>query len=261
MLRVLMIATLMLVGAPSLADDDRDDRREAKREAKEQRAERREERLQRKAERREQKAERRQRKAEQREAKWERKLAKWESRTPKTKVCDPLKESSTPGLYGMCLKYCEARDVPALFAEGKVSAKKAERFAKRQERVLERYNSTKTAADPDMPCISQEICPCWSSSQASLSFWNDKSAQPICGSQDQGDFRLSEIGTNAAIDDPEYTRMQAISFSEDGGATFTHYCANEDASTTTSMMEQINDTEAIICATQVQTACNMLQGM
>ena len=253
MLRVLMIATLMLVGAPSLADD-RDDRREAKREAKEQRAEQRQERLERKAERRE-------RKAERREAKWERKLAKWESKTPKTQVCDPLKASSTPGLYGMCLKYCEARDVPGLFAEGKVSAKKAERFAKRQERVLERYNATKTAADPDMPCISQEICPCWSSNQASLSFWNDKSAQPICGSQDTGDFRLSEIGANAAIDDPEYTRMQAISFSQDGGATFTHYCANEDAATTTSMMEQINDTEAIICATQVQTACNMLEAM
>ena len=259
MLRTFLIAALLMMGMPALADDDRDDRREAKREAKEERAERRAERREAKAEKRQAKAERRQAKAERKADRKARKLAK-KGKRAKSNICDPLIDSTTPGLYGMCRSYCEARDVKALFAAGKVSAKKAERYAKKQERILARYNETKENSDPDMPCVSEtQVCPCWASSQTSPNFWNDKTLGAICANQDLPTMRLSEIGTATSdTTHPEYTRMKALSYSQDNGITFAHYCANEDTATGTSMLEPINETEAIVCATQIQTTCNML---
>ena len=76
-------------------------------------------------------------------------------------VCDPLK-GGTPGLYGLCVAYCEAQDLgdPAK-AEGKESA----------FHLLASYERKRGPGDPDMPCLSdptrevppapQADCPCW----------------------------------------------------------------------------------------------------
>jgi len=66
-------------------------------------------------------------------------------------VCDPL-VSATPGLYGLCVAYCEAHDAD-LLADLDVP----------NRRILENYNKKKTEFDPPMPCIQQEVgeCRCW----------------------------------------------------------------------------------------------------
>lgn len=62
-------------------------------------------------------------------------------------VCDVL-HGGTPGLYGLCVAYCEAQDLDA--------------FDKNppNDRILANYNKKKQDGDPDMPCL-QVPCPCW----------------------------------------------------------------------------------------------------
>lgn len=71
-------------------------------------------------------------------------------------VCDAL-HGGTPGLYGLCVAYCEAQDLDS-FDKNPPNA-----------RILANYNKKKLAGDPDMPCI-QVPCPCWSDAElASIS--------------------------------------------------------------------------------------------
>ncbi len=70
-------------------------------------------------------------------------------------VCDELL-SATPGLYGLCVAFCEAQDCePAVrvddpFASCQPSA----------PRLLEIYNRKKQPDDPNMPCLLPD-CPCF----------------------------------------------------------------------------------------------------
>jgi len=72
-------------------------------------------------------------------------------------VCDDLMFAS-PGLYGLCVAFCEAQDCvpdPAAadpFANCRPSSPK----------LLEIYNRKKQPSDPSMPCYYEEECPCWS---------------------------------------------------------------------------------------------------
>lgn len=73
-------------------------------------------------------------------------------------MCDPLLNSATKGLYGLCVAFCEAQDcqpnfsLPDPFVGCKPSSSK----------ILDVYNRRKGAADPEMPCIQSSGCPCWS---------------------------------------------------------------------------------------------------
>lgn len=68
-------------------------------------------------------------------------------------VCDSLLvDGVTPGLYGLCVAYCEAHDAELYNPE--IACSTAE------SRILANYNRKKTATDPIMPCL-KEPCPCW----------------------------------------------------------------------------------------------------
>jgi len=62
-------------------------------------------------------------------------------------VCDSL-HGGTPGLYGLCVAYCEAQDLDA------------ETGNPPSANILEIYNKRRKATDPTMPCL-QDPCPCW----------------------------------------------------------------------------------------------------
>ncbi len=71
-------------------------------------------------------------------------------------VCDTL-IVATPGLYGLCVAYCEAHDAD-LLSELDVP----------NRMILENYNRKKTESDPAMPCVpdvAQASCPCWSADE------------------------------------------------------------------------------------------------
>jgi hypothetical protein len=72
-------------------------------------------------------------------------------------VCDGLKTNATPGLYGLCVAYCEAQDLDTFDKEPASS------------KILDNYNKKKQAGDPAMPCVKVP-CPCWTDAElASIS--------------------------------------------------------------------------------------------
>ena len=66
-------------------------------------------------------------------------------------VCDSL-QGSTPGLYGLCVAYCEAQDLDDIDKEPPSS------------KILANYRRKMKKGDQDMPCI-QASCPCFSSDE------------------------------------------------------------------------------------------------
>ncbi len=91
-------------------------------------------------------------------------------------TCDSLR-GGTPGLHGLCVAYCVARDQSNVDMNDIASVRAAAPSVK----LLERYNSMKREADPEMPCfadaggseVPDELpeptsCACWTSEQLSL---------------------------------------------------------------------------------------------
>lgn len=72
-------------------------------------------------------------------------------------VCDPL-VGGTPGLYGLCVAYCEAQDYLTVDPGEPPS-----------EKILNAYNKRRNSGDPEMPCI-QDPCPCWSENDLDIAF-------------------------------------------------------------------------------------------
>lgn len=56
-------------------------------------------------------------------------------------ICSDL-QGATPGLYGLCVAYCEAQDLDTMGKEPP------------NTKILENYNKKKRLGDPDMPCVS-----------------------------------------------------------------------------------------------------------
>ncbi len=81
-------------------------------------------------------------------------------------TCDVLKHG-TPGLYGLCIAFCEAHDCePDLLLDDPFSVCK-----KSDRKILDKYRDKMRDGDPDMPCIpnpigpgdrGETLCPCWS---------------------------------------------------------------------------------------------------
>lgn len=76
-------------------------------------------------------------------------------------VCDSLK-GGTPGLYGLCVAFCEAQGLGDPDAAGE----KQSAFS-----LLTAYESRRSPEDPEMPCLVEQVqqlppppqaeCPCW----------------------------------------------------------------------------------------------------
>lgn len=75
-------------------------------------------------------------------------------------VCDGLHEA-TPGLYGLCVAYCEAQDCDF---ESAISAQ----CSAPNPRLLDIYEKKRTPEDPPMPCLLPEAeneCPCFAADE------------------------------------------------------------------------------------------------
>lgn len=71
-------------------------------------------------------------------------------------ICDELQDA-TPGLYGLCVAYCEAQDCDTvdLALSGECRAP--------SPRLLDRYEARRGPDDPPMPCVAEPAeCPCFS---------------------------------------------------------------------------------------------------
>ena len=86
-------------------------------------------------------------------------------------VCDEL-IGETPGLYELCSFYCkvqsklDSHNAPSGTFAGLI----AKILSSLADRALDKYDSIKQAGDPDMPCIEEEVCPCWSPAELEETF-------------------------------------------------------------------------------------------
>ncbi len=100
-----------------------------------------------------------------------------DNKTPaRETVCDVTKDA-TPGLYGLCVSFCEAQD----FSLDQLEAGLSDADVKKLDvarNLLAKYNAKKAENDPDMPCARQDDgggdggdgdgnieCPCWVQSE------------------------------------------------------------------------------------------------
>jgi hypothetical protein len=92
-------------------------------------------------------------------------------------TCDSLR-GATPGLYGLCVAYCEAHDADLISPSGDPNELNTP-----NQRILANYNRRKKESDPPMPCVAAEpeplpvpeappepegppeLCPCWTSAE------------------------------------------------------------------------------------------------
>ena len=85
-------------------------------------------------------------------------------------TCDDLK-NGTPGLYGLCIAFCEAHDcVPTMTDTGELDLSNCK---KNDRKLLDKYRSKMKEGDPDMPCLPNDTgggepstggevtCMCW----------------------------------------------------------------------------------------------------
>lgn len=99
-------------------------------------------------------------------------------------ICDVLKtDGTTKGLYGLCVAFCEARDV----IDGPVTEEELDAIFENlpSPKILEKYNARKKAEDPSMPCvIVAQTCPLWNSAQMNSfdgdTVYGTKTADVIC---------------------------------------------------------------------------------
>lgn len=76
-------------------------------------------------------------------------------------VCDPLHDAS-PGLYGLCVSYCEAQDCDS------IGDAIDDRCEVPSIHLLDIYDRIRTAADPPMPCLDAAPSPCSCFSEGDL---------------------------------------------------------------------------------------------
>jgi hypothetical protein len=120
-------------------------------------------------------------------------------------LCDPLKaDGVTKGLYGLCVAFCEAQDHASLSSPITEAELEALEAATPSGRILGNYNKKKTEADPPMPCIKVEPCPCWTEDEflkASQEAFDSPINFNICADNFRGRGTLHYISSSNPDDD------------------------------------------------------------
>lgn len=141
-------------------------------------------------------------------------------------VCDVV-QGGTPGLYGLCVAYCEAQDLDLIGDKETPNNK-----------ILANYRKKMRTGDPDMPCI-QVPCPCWTADQLANV---GATATPTC-----------TVGTTVA-----QVRVLSSGISQQATADLNaNICRFVDTTTTprTSLRFTISPVEAKSCYDQVVAKC------
>ena len=81
-------------------------------------------------------------------------------------VCDELM-GGTPGLYGLCVGFCEAQDCEATLNETTGDVTFDAGCKPSSTRLLANYNKRAEPGDPPMPCVNIVVdeCPCWTEAE------------------------------------------------------------------------------------------------
>jgi hypothetical protein len=81
-------------------------------------------------------------------------------------VCDEL-IGATPGLYGLCVGFCEAQDCEVTLNEATGELSFDANCKPSSTKLLQNYNKRANDGDPTMPCVNvtEGECLCWSEAE------------------------------------------------------------------------------------------------
>jgi hypothetical protein len=146
-------------------------------------------------------------------------------------VCDQLKTSGSPGLYGLCVAYCEAQDLDIVGDKETPNNK-----------ILANYRKKMQSGDPDMPCLKVP-CPCWSEAELAA----------ITGRAGSGD-ALSCVSSATTAQIRNNTHLQFATADTGRQPPLCRY-TDTTVSPLISRRFDISAAEAQSCYDQVQAAC------
>lgn len=144
-------------------------------------------------------------------------------------VCDVLQAPGvSPGLYGLCVAYCEAQDLDSIDKEPP------------NTKILGNYNKRKQASDPAMPCVKVP-CPCWT--EADMASISSDSVAAACNT----------TATSSQIIDIAARTHSALAETAVGRERCRYIDLNTAPATIRSFT--VTPAEAASCLTDVQSAC------
>ncbi len=190
-------------------------------------------------------------------------------------VCDDLKYG-TPGLYGLCIAFCEAHDcIPDYSLDNPYANCK-----KSDSRILANYKRKMRDGDPEMPCLpgkhdsESNLCPCWSKAQLAMFpykdqfdnvVWSGMSANINGNYEDDGCSQdLGYIGEGVALADGTFLHFDIAAYNGDCEGTFCSgevFCEKDDVlgvacpdgvETSNYTPDEITDEEYEACAQQIR---------
>lgn len=139
-------------------------------------------------------------------------------------ICDGL-VGMTPGLYGLCVAFCEAQDAEATFDEASGEVTFAPGSKPSNQKLLDIYNKKMDVGDPPMPCVNivANECPCWTSEEINNVGGNTTLPGDMCTQEttayQQIQLKGGDTGTNiaerAAVDfgDMQWCYLEQLDYS------------------------------------------------
>jgi hypothetical protein len=140
-------------------------------------------------------------------------------------VCDEL-IGLTPGLYGLCVGFCEAQDAEATFDVATQTITFAPGTKPSNPKLLELYNKKKVmGTDSDMPCVNvveppaPVTCPCWTEPELDgINPSSDATGPLACR------LRVGSAGTTSSMHEPLlYGTIRPLAYAGGFGSTSQPY--------------------------------------
>jgi hypothetical protein len=161
-------------------------------------------------------------------------------------VCDEV-FFATPGLYGLCVAFCEAQDCEATIDPATGEVEFEANCKTSSSKILANYNRRKSSADPTMPCVNETAneCPCWTEDELD-SIADDTTF--ACGPVSEGFAQMlgSDLGTGSL----DRVAANAGNGPGDGDCFY-----QEQTPSIISRLMDITDEEVEVCRQSVLTEC------
>jgi hypothetical protein len=159
-------------------------------------------------------------------------------------VCDEL-IGATPGLYGLCVGFCEAQDCEASIDASTGEVTFDADCKPSDPKLLANYNNRAGPDDPPMPCVNDTIteCPCWT--EAELDAFED-TRETRC-TQNETETALRIVGPE--LEDTRVAFSQPVTSPEGSTCGYLHFEAG--------VIRRIETTpvETIVCRESIRAEC------
>ena len=164
--------------------------------------------------------------------------------------CDIVK-GGTPGLYGLCVAYCDAQDndLPIDTSDPNNQPTPA------SSRILEKYRGRMTASDPDMPCLNSP-CPCWENNDVNTV--GSLGGEPLVCQVTADANLVLEGGINTDTSTGATIYAQTFTFNDRGKGCFWSNGGDIANLSPTSPLIRLDTDDYAACSSQIAARCGQL---